>query len=97
MLIKKNKTQNSRKRKSAYETFYPDFKEIMDKADISDDSIKALIQSKISEMRVAFHRKMKIGAVINSSSGLFSLSSFDKCSFLKRLDPSSSPSSIKKR
>ena len=54
----------------------------MDKADTSDDSIKALIQSKISEMRVAVHRKLKSGAVISSSSGLFSIPSFEKCSVL---------------
>ena len=92
-----NVAQNSRKRKSAYETFYPDFKEIMDKAEISDESIKSLIQSKISEMRVAVHSKLKSGAAISSSSGLFSLPSIEKCSVLKRLAPPSSPSSIKKR
>ena len=77
-----NVAQNSRKRKSAYETFHPNFKEAMDKAHISDESTKSLVQSKASEMRVAVRSKLKSGAVISSSSGLFSLPSFEKCSVL---------------
>ena len=69
----------------------------MDKADVSDDSIKALIQSKISEMRVAVCSKLKTGVATSSARGLSSLPSFVNLSARKRLAPPSSPSSFKER
>ena len=91
-----NVNQNSIKKRSAYETFHPDFVETMDKDDASRDNIKELTQSKISEMRVAVHSKLKDGVVTSSASGFSSLPSVKKCSVRKRLAPSSLLSSFRK-
>lgn len=84
-------------KKSAYESFYPDFVEIMDRVDMSDEETKSFIENKISEIRVAVYSKLSSKSAGANVGGTQSLPSVEKHSSRKRLAPPSSPSSKKKR
>ena len=85
------------RKKTAYADFYPDFVEIMDRVDMSDEQTKDVIKKKISEMRVAVHSKCRNKSSTANVGSMSSLPPIEKHSNRKRLAPPSSPSSSKKR
>ena len=84
-------------KKTACAAFHPDFVEIMDRVDMSDEQTKDAIKKKIIEMRVAVHSKCRNKSSTASAGSMSSLPSIEKHNNRKRLAPPSSPSSNKKR
>ena len=89
------KKQN--RKKSAYETFYKDFVDMMDKADSNNNEVMTHIKSKFSAMKIEMLQIISKSKTPSSDSVISSLPNIERCSTRKRLAPPSSPSRSKKR